>query len=379
MGSRLEIFPNRLAIQTHSVNMVKAFALLAVSAAAMSWDEYKQQFGKTYNGDDEDQKRQQIFEQNQQLWGQHESGAVLGATVFSDLTLEEFQALPIRGLTESAASGLPSVGVHEYNGETLAASVDWTTKGAVTPVKNQGQCGSCWAFSTTGGLEGAWQLASGNLVSLSEQQFVDCSKQNSGCNGGLMDYAFDFATNTAIATENTYAYTARDGTCKSSFTTGIPRGGVTGYKDVSNSASALRSALNLNPVSVAIQADQSVFQQYTGGVITSGCGTSLDHGVLAAGYDGNTIKVKNSWGSSWGVNGYVNIDASQCGITTSASYPTVSGSGPSPTPTPTPSPSPSPSGCHAITPVVTDDWCTQNCAMGFCPSDLCQCDRSISV
>jgi len=326
MGSRLEIFPNRLAIQTHSVNMVKAFALLAVSAAAMSWDEYKQQFGKTYNGDDEDQKRQQIFEQNQQLWGQHESGAVLGATVFSDLTLEEFQALPIRGLTESAASGLPSVGVHEYNGETLAASVDWTTKGAVTPVKNQGQCGSCWAFSTTGGLEGAWQLASGNLVSLSEQQFVDCSKQNSGCNGGLMDYAFDFATNTAIATENTYAYTARDGTCKSSFTTGIPRGGVTGYKDVSNSASALRSALNLNPVSVAIQADQSVFQQYTGGVITSGCGTSLDHGVLAAGYDGNTIKVKNSWGSSWGVNGYVNIDASQCGITTSASYPTVSSS-----------------------------------------------------
>merc|ERR1712127_882746 len=135
-----------------------------------------------------------------------------------------------------------------------------------------------------------------------------------------MDSAFQFAEGTAVASESSYPYTARDGTCKSSFTTAIPRGGVTGYKDVSTSASSLKSALNSNPVSVAIQADQSVFQQYTGG------GTSLDHGVLAVGYDGNTIKVKNSWGSSWGVNGYVSMDASQCGVTTSASYPTVSAS-----------------------------------------------------
>merc|ERR1712118_322846 len=191
---------------------------------------------------------------------------------------------------------------------------------------DQGQCGSCWAFSTTGGLEGAWEIATGNLVSMSEQQFVDCSKQNSGCNGGLMDYAFSWAQSQDIATEDSYAYTARDGTCKSSFTTAIPQGGVTGYTDVSNSADALKKALDSNPVSVAIQADQSVFQQYTGGVITSGCGSNLDHGVLAVGYDGNTIKVKNSWGSSWGVQGYVSMDASQCGITTSASYPSVSAS-----------------------------------------------------
>jgi cathepsin L len=294
--------------------MVKAFALLAVGASAMEWDEYKQQFNKVYNGAEE-ASRKAAFEENKKMWGQHESGAVLGATVFSDLTLEEFQQLNIRGFKKGSDSGLPSLGMHE--GTYSGATVDWTTKGAVTPVKNQGQCGSCWAFSTTGGLEGQWQLATGNLVSMSEQQFVDCDKRDSGCNGGLMDTAFSFAEGTAVATEQSYSYTGRDGSCKSSFTTAIPKGGVTGYKDVSNSANALKSA---------IEADQSVFQQYTSGTITSGCGSNLDHGVLAVGYDGNAIKVKNSWGSSWGVNGFVNIATSQCGITTSASYPTVSGS-----------------------------------------------------
>merc|ERR1719218_113218 len=241
------------------------------------------------------------------------------------MTLEEFQAANIRGFVPSKSQGLANLGTVEDTGDD--AAIDWTTKGAVTPVKNQGQCGSCWAFSTTGGLEGAWELATGNLVSMSEQQFVDCSKQNSGCNGGLMDTAFRFAEGTAVATESSYAYTARDGSCKSSFTTAIPRGGVTGYKDVSTSASALTSAIMGSPVSVAIEADQSVFQMYSGGVITSGCGSNLDHGVLAVGVNSDgSIKVKNSWGSSWGANGYLNIATSQCGITTSASVPTVSAS-----------------------------------------------------
>jgi len=303
--------------------MAKFAMLFTVAAAEMSWEEYKQQFGKTYNGDDEDQQRQQVFEQNQQQWGEKD-GAILGATVFSDLTLEEFQQLPIRGLNGGMKTDLPNLGEVEILESTGA--IDWTTKGAVTPVKNQGQCGSCWAFSTTGGLEGSWQIASGNLVSLSEQQFVDCDKTSSGCNGGLMESAFDWAKSQNIATEGSYSYTARDGTCKSSFTTGIPSGGVTGYHSA-KSASALTSALQNGPVSVAIQADQSVFQQYTGGVITSGCGTNLDHGVLAVGVNSDgSIKVKNSWGSSWGVSGYVNIATSQCGIATDGSQPTVSAS-----------------------------------------------------
>jgi len=249
---------------------------------------------------------------------------------FADMTSSEFKKHISCLMDKKPASTelfTPQPGI------TVPDSVDWVALGDVTPVKNQGQCGSCWAFSTTGSIESRTAIAGGGLTSLSEQDLVDCSKANSGCSGGLMDYAFEFVIqNGGLCTEADYPYTAEDGTCKTSCTKYDP---ITSYVDVESSTEALEQAIAAGPVSIAIEADQYTFQFYTSGVLTDACGTQLDHGVLAVGYgtmDGTDYwRVKNSWGTSWGDEGYINLcrncDANdgsgQCGILLSASYPVV--------------------------------------------------------
>jgi len=318
---------------------VKALALFAVGAAASNFEEYMNKFGKVYNGEDEISTRKAIYEENMKfIEAENAKGNswTLGETQFTDLTNDEFKKMYVSGYkpaSQQLGADLPYLGEHLETEST--GSVDWTTKGAVTPVKNQGQCGSCWSFSTTGSLEGAWQINAGQLVSMSEQQFVDCDKSSMGCNGGSMATAFSWAKNQNVATESSYPYKAVDGTCKTSFTTAIPQGGVTGYKSVGSlffkaTVANLESAIDLGPVSIAIEADQSSFQHYTGGVLSSGCGTSLDHGVLAVGYDSaeGYWLVKNSWGTSWGDNGYIKIAQANnvCGVLNQPVYPTVSSS-----------------------------------------------------
>jgi len=269
----------------------------------------------------------------------------LGHNQFSHFSVEEYREYVKLGLTKPDTTA-DAVHAAPADVSTLATSIDWTTLGAVTGVKDQGQCGSCWSFSTTGAIEGAYYNKYKSLVSFSEQNFVDCdNRQNGGsdlgCNGGLMDSAFAWAKkNGGVCTEAAYPYvsgtTKKAGTCAQSSCTKNANSAPKSYTDVAkNSDTAMMSALNVGPVSIAIEADQQAFQLYKSGVFTATCGSNLDHGVLAVGYGTlngvDYYKVKNSWGTSWGQAGYILLGrgasmpkAGQCGMLSGPpSYPVL--------------------------------------------------------
>lgn len=311
------------------------------------WGSFKITHKKQYESETEERFRMKIFMENSHKVAQHNKlyalGKVsfkLGINKYADMLHHEF-VQTVNGFNRTKNSLRSS----EYNDAItfiapanvkLPESVDWREKGAVTDVKDQGHCGSCWSFSTTGALEAQHFRKTGKLVSLSEQNLIDCSTKygNNGCNGGLMDNAFRYIKeNGGIDTEQSYPYKAEDEKChyKESSIGATDRG----FVDIdSGSEEQLQAAVaTIGPVSVAIDASHETFQLYSEGVYYDAecSSTELDHGVLVAGYgtddDGQDYwLVKNSWGPSWGQGGYIKMARNRnntCGIATQASYPVV--------------------------------------------------------
>jgi len=339
----------------------------------LAFQEFVAKYARVYESPEEEQRRFVIFERNYNLIQSQNAlkdSYSLAVNEFADQAPVEFHATRL-GLSPPPVGklwmGLPHLGTDLYSGAKLPVAFDWTEQNAVSPTKNQGTCGSCWSFAATGALEGAWQIATGKLVTLSEQHLVDCSTQNSGCRGGDMDLAFDYVKKHGHCTEESYSYKAKHNTCMASnCTVGIPAGSLKGYFDVPvDDTNALMEAVAKQPVAVAIEADQSTFQLYSSGILTQACGDKVDHGVLLVGYGSENgtdyWKVKNSWGASWGEGGYIRMKrglpkAGECGIKSRASYPMVHSFGPAPEPSPRPSPVPSPAAPPAPATSCKDEF-----------------------
>ena len=299
----------------------------------IEFTDWREQHNKGYSDNCELKQGFRNWRYNKQLIDEHNAenksydlelnkfADILWHTKFNKISNKEMKAQQFKK---------PSIMLGDYS--NLPKAVDWRLKGYVTPVKNQGQCGSCWTFSTTGAIEGLLAKSGEGLVSLSESQIVDCDKAGNGCNGGTMDLGFEYVQQNGLETETDYPYIASDATCEYNEKKALYK--IGGHVDVKGGEMGLQRAVaEEGPVSVAIDASHHTFQLYSGGVYEDkDCSeTQLDHGVLVVGYnttmDGKDYWiVKNSWGENWGNQGYIYMvrnSGNNCGIATTPSYPTI--------------------------------------------------------
>jgi C1A family cysteine protease len=331
--------------------MMMTPALSGMVSHAEHWASFKSTYGKTY-AVEEEATRFDIFMENLRIIEEENramGAEIRGITKFADLTAAEFKARYLmRAAHNKTAMLKPWDGKctacvrFPQQAELVAApptSFDWTEHGAVTPVKDQGRCGSCWSFGTTSDVEGVFFLANNSLTSLSEQQLVSCDRTDAGCNGGLQEDAFVYVKKNGLVTESTYPYTSgggRTGTCDSSKIKN-PVAFVSDWSQVSclgkceksapfDEAGIVTALLASGPITIGI--DASPMQLYRGGIDNPrNCKTSqsgLDHAVTIVGYgsSGGTDywKIKNSWASDWGEDGYYRIvrGENKCGVASDA-------------------------------------------------------------
>uniref|UniRef100_A0A804Q232 Uncharacterized protein n=1 Tax=Zea mays TaxID=4577 RepID=A0A804Q232_MAIZE len=385
----------------HHHLLLLTLAALAVAAATASaggdppaieaqFDAWCAEHGKAYATPEERAARLAVFADNAAFVAAHNAAPpsyTLALNAFADLTHEEFRAARLGRIAPGAALRSRAAPVYWGlgGGAAVPDALDWRKSGAVTKVKDQGSCGACWSFSATGAMEGINKIKTGSLVSLSEQELIDCDRSyNSGCGGGLMDYAYKFVIkNGGIDTEEDYPYREADGTCNKNK---LKKRVVTidGYTDVpSNKEDLLLQAVAQQPVSVGICGSARAFQLYYQGIFDGPCPTSLDHAVLIVGYGSEGGKdywiVKNSWGESWGMKGYMHMHRNTgdskgvCGINMMASFPTKT------SPNPPPSPGPGPTKCSLLTYCPEGSTCCCSWrVLGFCLSwSCCELDNAV--
>ena len=306
-----------------------AVLLAVVSAAALLFTQvqpqaegtdfqtWKSTYGVKYESMFEESYREKVFLENLAQIKLHNKNSQatykMGVNQFTAMTQEEF-------VQTYLGTVVPTENIVEESNVEIVYDkdeVDWVADGATTPIKNQGQCGSCWAFSTTGALEGLSKLAYGSLQSFSEQQLVDCSGKygNMACNGGLMDNAFKFVRDNGIVHEDEYPYKAVKQTCAQA--SGDFK--ISGFTDIKN-CNDLAKSVEERPISIAV--DATNWSRYSSGVF-SNCGTRLNHGVLLVGFNTDkNWKVKNSWGTTWGEKGFIWLkQGNTCGLCNVASFP----------------------------------------------------------
>jgi C1A family cysteine protease len=260
----------------------------------------------------------------------------MGLNQFADVSVDEFKEKYIYGYKTPVLKGSSCKPFTTYPNKEDPPSYDWTENHVVNPIRDQGQCGSCWAFATTANAESVWAISKGRLYDLSEQFLVDCASGigyfNQGCNGGQPDSALKYMIHNGQYLESVYPYTATTDKCQT-YASHIDIKFSSCYDVTPNNHAILQAAVRQNPVVIAIEADTRYFQFYSSGILTDSikCGTDLDHAVEIVGYGTeNGIdywKVRNSWGESWGENGYVKIEKSSstndpgvCGVAMEPSF-----------------------------------------------------------